>query len=102
MPSSGTSFRESLRVVTRDYSLVVVAVMFAIFGVAANNSIIPSYHELQEMRERRTEMRAAVKESRERNEHLQDRIDALDDPYYIARWMIENLHYQPADPVVEE
>lgn len=100
MSSSGKSFRESLRVVTRDYSLVVVAVMFVIFGVAVSNSVIPNYHELQRVEKRRASVSGQLEEERAENEKLRDQVDALDDPYYVAQWMVENLSYRPIEPVV--
>lgn len=101
MSASGKSFRESLRVATRDYSLVVVAIMFVIFGVVVSNNVIPNYHELQQLEKRRDSVEEQVEQERTANGKLQDQIDALDDPYYISQWMVENLNYRPVEPVVE-
>lgn len=91
-----TSLRESLRVHTRDYSLLMVAAMFVIFGLAVSNSVIPNYHEQQTLAKRRAELQREVEEAKARNAARQSEINALEDPYYIAQWMIERYHWRRA------
>lgn len=91
-----TSLRESLRVHTRDYSLLMVAAMFVIFGLAVSNSVIPNYHEQQTLSKRRAELQREVEEAKARNAARQSEINALEDPYYIAQWMIERYHWRRA------
>lgn len=99
--SARESIRESLRIVTRDYSLVGVAIMFVIFGLALSNNVIPNYHELQELTQRKEEVSKQVETARKENETLQDQINALDDPYYITQWMVDNLNYRPVQPKLD-
>lgn len=92
----GASLRESIRAHTRDYSLLVVAAMFVVFGLAVSNSVIPSYHEQEALAKRRAELQREVEAAKARNAERQSEIDALEDPYYIAQWMIERYHWRRA------
>lgn len=82
----------------RDYSLIAVAAMFVIFGLAFSNSIIPNYHRQQAVEERRAELQQQVKAAQTENARLQDEIYALDDPYYMAQKMVQEFKYTYAPP----
>ncbi|MEZ5991572.1 MAG: hypothetical protein R3E76_04395 [Planctomycetota bacterium] len=101
MSSRRESLRDSLRMESRDYSLVVVAVMFVIFGLAFTNAVIPNYHEQQALEKRRAELKQQVEKSRTENARLADEIEALDDPYYQAEILVREWHYRRAEPQVE-
>lgn len=98
MSSRRSSLRDSLRMPTRDYSLVVVAAMFVIFGLAFTNNIIPNYHELQALNQRRDDLKQHADEAQAENDRLKDEIDALDDPYYQAEVLVRDWHYRYARP----
>lgn len=95
------SVRESLRMESRDYSLLAVAAMFVIFGLAVSNSIIPNYHEQQSLERRRIELQRGVEAAKAENARIQDEIEALDDPYYMADWLRTKLGYRDAPAQVE-
>lgn len=101
MSSRRESLRESLRMEPRDYSLVVVAAMFVIFGLAFTNNVIPNYHEQHALEKRSAELKQQVEKARSENERIQDEIDALDDPYYQAEVLVRDWHYRRAEPQVE-
>ncbi len=92
---------DSLRIPKRDMSVLVVAAMLAIFALAMINSIIPAYHEQQAMQDRKAELQTEVDGLAKEQDRLKDEIEALDDPYYIANWLIENYRYRMA-PMPEE
>jgi cell division protein FtsB len=98
MSSRRQSLRESLRMNTRDYSLVVVAVMFVIFGLAFSNNIIPNYHELQALEKHRAELKKEVEAAKADNDRLEDEIESLDDPYDQADILVREFHYRYAEP----
>jgi hypothetical protein len=102
MDSRRKSLRESLRMDGRDYSLIAVAAMFVIFGIAFSNAIIPNYHEQQALEKRRAELKQQVKTTEAANARVQNEIEALDDPYYMAQWLRANLGYRDAPPLVEQ
>lgn len=101
MASMRESIRDSLRMQGRDYSLIAVAVMFAIFGLAMSNSVIPNYHEQHALEARKTELEKQVQAARDENARLEDEIEALDDPYYMAQWLRSHLGYHDAPALVE-
>jgi hypothetical protein len=72
--------------------------MFVIFGLAFSNSIIPNYHRQQALEARRAEVQQKVKETQAANARIQDEIDALDDPYYMAQKMVQEFRYTYAPP----
>jgi cell division protein FtsB len=92
------SGRESLRIESRDYSLLAVAVMFVVFGLAVSNSVIPNYHEQQALEKRHAELKQQIQRTQAENLRIADEIEALDDPYYMAQTMIEKFGYTHADP----
>jgi len=98
MDSRRKSLRESLRMEPRDYSLVAVAAMFVIFGLAFSNSVIPNYHRQQALEARRAELEKDLKAREAENARIADEIAALDDPYYMAHWLREHLGYTDAPP----
>jgi hypothetical protein len=102
MDSRRKSLRESLRMEGRDYSLIAVAAMFVIFGLAFSNAIIPNYHEQQALEKRRAELRQLVKATTAANAAIEDEIEALDDPYYMAQKMVQEFKYTYAPPVVDK
>ena len=101
MSSVRESIRESLRMQGRDYSLIAVAAMFAIFGLAMSNSVIPNYHEQHALEARKAELEQQVRDARAENARLEDEIEALDDPYYMAQWLRTHLGYRDVPAVVE-
>ena len=101
MSSRRQSLRESLRMNTRDYSLIVVAAMFVIFGLAFTNNIIPNYHEQQALERRRAELKQQVEAAKGENDNIRDEIEALDDPYYQAEVLVRDFHYRYAAPEAE-
>jgi hypothetical protein len=98
MDSRRKSLRESLRMDGRDYSLVAVAAMFVIFGLAFSKAIIPNYHEQQALEKRRAELKQQLEATETANARVQNEIEALDDPYYMAQWLRANLGYRDAPP----
>jgi cell division protein FtsB len=98
MDSRRKSLRESLRIEPRDYSLVAVAAMFVIFGLAFSNSVIPNYHRQQSLEARRAELQQQVNATKNQNARIEDEILALDDPYYMAQKLINDLKYTYAPP----
>ncbi|MBZ0135396.1 MAG: hypothetical protein K8I27_03350 [Planctomycetes bacterium] len=95
------SARESMRMEGRDYSLIAVAVMFVIFGLGVSNSVIPNYHEQQALETRQVELQSLVDHQADENARIEDEIQALDDPYYMAQVLVEKFGYTHAEPVVE-
>ena len=95
------SSRESIRMEGRDYSLIAVAVMFVIFGLGVSNSVIPNYHEQQALESRRVELQKMVHAQEAENARIEDEIQALDDPYYMAQTLVEKFGYTHAPTVVE-
>ena len=85
----------------RDYSLIAVAAMFVIFGLAFSNAVIPNYHEQQALEKRRVELKLQLETTKTANARIQDEIEALEDPYYMAQWLRTNLGYRNAPQVVE-
>lgn len=65
-------------------SWLIVALMLAAFGVVVSKSIVPAWQEHQVLSERARQLEAELEEKRERAQVLQDKIDALNDPYYLA------------------
>jgi hypothetical protein len=102
MDSRRKSLRESLRMEGRDYSLIAVAAMFVIFGLAFSNAVIPNYHEQQALEKRRADLKQQVKTTEAANARIADEVEALEDPYYMAQWLRTNLGYRDAPPVVEQ
>lgn len=100
MSSVRESIRESLRMQGRDYSLIAVAVMFVIFGLAMSNSVIPNYHEQQALEKRKAGLEQQVEDARAENDRSRDEIEALDDPYYMAQKLVEVYKYRYATPEV--
>jgi cell division protein FtsB len=90
------SARNSIRMEGRDYSLIAVAVMFMIFGLGVSNSVIPNYHEQQALEHRRAGLQQQVEKQKAHNHRIEDEIQALDDPYYMAQTLIEKLGYTHA------
>jgi cell division protein FtsB len=84
----------------RDYSLIAVAVMFVIFGLAFSNAVIPNYHRQQALEVRRADLQQELKDVQAENAKIEDEIAALDDPYYMAHWLRANLGYR--DAIVEQ
>ena len=101
MSSERKSIRESLRMEGRDYSLIAVAVMFVIFGLGVSNSVIPNYHEQHALEKRKAELKRNLQEAKDETAAIEDEIDALDDPYYMAQWLRSHLGYRDAPVVVE-
>ncbi|MCB9933188.1 MAG: hypothetical protein H6841_07200 [Planctomycetes bacterium] len=97
-----SSVRESLRMESRDYSLLAVAVMFVIFGLAVSNSVIPNYHEQQSLEKRKTELQRNVEAAKAENARIADEIEALDDPYYMADWLRTKLGYRDVPVLVDQ
>jgi hypothetical protein len=100
MASARESLREGLRMGGRDYSLLAAAGMLVLFGLAVNNHIIPNFHEQQALEKRRNELQESVKQTRAEVERIKDEAEALDDPYYMAWYMVENYNWRY--PPIEE
>lgn len=65
-------------------SWLIVALMMATFGVVVSRSIIPNWQEQQVLSERARQLEAELDDKREKAHVLQDKIDSLNDPYYLA------------------
>jgi hypothetical protein len=100
MASVRQSIRDSLRTHGRDYSLLAVAAMLVAFGFAVNSHIIPNFHEQQALEKRLNQLKTDVRNSQAELERLKDETAALDDPYYMAWYMVEYYHwrYPPTKP----
>ncbi|MBX3460469.1 MAG: hypothetical protein KF696_10990 [Planctomycetes bacterium] len=86
---------------TPDYSMVAVAAMALVFVYALSQHVIPNYHELQAMERHHKALKRHVAEQREANAVLQDQIEALDDPYYLAEHMIAHYGWRRAPQQLE-
>lgn len=95
--SGRKSIRESLRMEGRDWSLLAAAGALVVFGLAVHNSIVPGYHEHQAILKRNAELKQQLQQAKDEGARLQDEIDAMDDPYYLAQRMIDDYgwHYPP-------
>lgn len=65
-------------------SWLVVALMLATFGIVVSKSIIPNWQQHQVLTERAQQLDLELEEKRAKAQELQDKIDALNDPYYLA------------------
>ncbi|MBE7490817.1 MAG: hypothetical protein HS108_03495 [Planctomycetes bacterium] len=95
--SGRKSIRESLRMEGRDWSLLAAAGALVVFGLAVHNSIVPGYHEHQAILRRHAELKQQLQQAKDEGARLQDEIDAMDDPYYLAQRMMDEYgwHYAP-------
>jgi hypothetical protein len=100
MASVRESIRDSLRTHGRDYSLLAVAGMLVVFGLAVNNHVIPNFHEQQALEKRLNQLKTEVRNSQAELARIKDEAAALDDPYYMAWYMVEHYHwrYPPVQP----
>jgi hypothetical protein len=97
--AKGKSIRESLRMEGRDWSLLAAAAALALFGIALSKSIIPAYHEQAAIEKRRAELRIELDKAKQQSEALRSEADAMDDPYYLARVLIEKYGWRYGPPV---
>lgn len=83
----------------RDYSLLAAAAALALFGIAFSQNIIPNYHEQAAIEKRRAELRVDLDKATQQVQALRDEVDALDDPYYQARVLIEKYGWRYGPPL---
>lgn len=84
-----------------DYSLLAVAAMLVVLAFAVSQHVIPNYHELQALERRHKALKKAVHDQQRANATLQDQIDALDDPYYLAEYLVEHYGWRRAPMQLE-
>jgi cell division protein FtsB len=96
------SLRESIRTAVHDYSLVAVAAMVAMLGYAVSEHVIPNYHELKALEQRRDQLKHDLAAQKEANERLRGEIAALEDPYYLTELLITKYKWRPAPLQVEQ
>lgn len=78
---------ESIRGTGHDFSLLAAAAVLVIFAYTVSQHVIPNYHELKALEQRRDDLRVEVAKQKKQNSETREEIDALDDPYYVA-WML--------------
>ena len=65
-------------------SWLIVALMLAAFGIVASKSIVPAWQEHQLLPKRAENLDEELEAKREKASEIQDKTDALTDPYYLA------------------
>ncbi|MCC6149380.1 MAG: hypothetical protein IT461_03940 [Planctomycetes bacterium] len=65
-------------------SWLIVALMLAAFGIVASKSIVPAWQEHQLLTQRAQRLDEELETKREKAREIQDKTDALSDPYYLA------------------
>ena len=65
-------------------SWLIVALMLAAFGIVASKSIVPAWQEHQLLTKRAEKLDEELEAKREKAREIQDKTDALTDPYYLA------------------
>lgn len=78
---------ESTRSAGQDFSMLAAAAVLVILSYAVSQHVVPNYHELKALEQRRDGLRAEVAKQRQQNAETREEIEALDDPYYVA-WML--------------
>jgi hypothetical protein len=92
------SIRDSLRIGPRDFSLLFAAAVVAALALALNNSILPDFREQQALEQRLDKLKREVAETRREGRQLRGEAAALEDPYYIAAWLVERYHWRYPPP----
>lgn len=94
MHSARDSINGSGRLWRFDASPWIAALMLIALGIVISNQILPAWHEQQALAYRNRELSRQVEEAKAQAQRIQDEIDALNDPYYVAAVLVAEYNYR--------
>ncbi len=94
MKSSRESINFSGRMSRFDAAPWIAALMLIALGIVISNQILPAMHEQQALAHRNSQLGQELDAAKAEALRLEDEIDALRDPYYVAAVLVADYNYR--------
>ncbi len=77
-----------------DASPWIAALMIIALGLVLSNQIFPAWHEQQALAHRNRQLARELEAARAEAERIEDEIEALHDPYYVAAVLVADYNFR--------
>ncbi|MCC6573784.1 MAG: hypothetical protein IT462_08335 [Planctomycetes bacterium] len=94
MQSARDSIANSSRMGRFDASPWIAALMLIALGIVISNQILPAWHEQQALAQRNRQLAEQVEAAKAEALRIEDEIEALNDPYYVAAILVADYNYR--------